>query len=189
MKRFKSVMVCLIIFLLLSSCYDDSSAAMERMKQQIPEVTEIFVQSREHLEVLRVGEFGARMASADSLGGRLTIGYEVGMIRVDGNWQQDLRFVRYEDWHTIEWLSEEEREALVFLLSSEELSRNFLRISGGLRTGCIRARVHDPEAEAGSFMEIWHDTSPNPLWARSIRDSYSVSFELGYRLWIYTVLI
>lgn len=38
--------------------------------------------------------------------------------------------VSYPDWHTIEWLSQETKEAILFLLLSEELTHNFDFIRG-----------------------------------------------------------
>ena len=176
MKNLKLIAVILLA-LFLTSCFNDSPARMRGMMRQVPEAIEMFEQSREHLEVLRTGGFAERELWVFE---NLVIHF--GTTEGGGG-------VRYENWYTLEWLSEEERDALVFLLTSEELSRNFVVIESTREAGSIVAALHWQRAGhvRGEFIEIWHGEHEvlrrriNPM-----RDSYSRDLGDGWVLWVYT---
>ena len=172
MKRLKFVLIALLL-MLLSSCgilIDDSPIRMSQMRQDIPEMIEIFEQSKEYLEILRNGQLAnlGRSASANS---GLFISYGGGG-------------VPYERWDSIEWLSYEEREAILFLLRSEELSRNFTGVGSPTGNGVLVAGLY--RGGSGSrteHIEIRYGGEPDMAF---MRDSHTVDLGDGYTLWVYT---
>ena len=181
MKRLKLIIVCFKVFLLvlLSSCVPASAPAMRSMMRDVPEAVEVFEQSKERLEILRLGGFGERRLWANS---SLFITFDTGE-----------RSVAYEEWHTLEWLTEAEVEALVFLLTSDELSANFVRI--GTRkieierdvwvTGMVAIFYEAAGGGIANVIEIWHGEDYfSPI---IMRDSYSRDLGDGYTLWVYTI--
>ena len=180
MKKIKLIIVCLIaIWLLYEFLFAPRPLSpMESMMQQVPEIIEVFEQSKEHLNVLRDGKFGSRNVRAND-----------ALFINDGRGG-----VPYERWHTIGWLSEEEKEALVFLLTSEELSWNFVYIGSGMveirrdeRVRVITATLYTQMGPQSDNIEIWHgDASPTDGPVR-IPSSYSRDLGDGWTLWVYTV--
>ena len=82
---------------------------------EIPQIERDFEQSRERLDILRNGEFAAQGASTSGVWLRYGERIEV----------------HFEDWHTIQWMTPEELDALLFLsfLSErEELEHPFVSI-------------------------------------------------------------
>jgi len=142
----------------------------------IPTITEDFEQSRERFEILRSGQFAAIGAFTDGL--RLSYGSEW-----DVRW-----FVDYGEWHTIEWLSDKERDAIIFLTGSEELELNFMSIGSG---GASLHHSCNTRGTASSIQLLFpgtstyisrHDADP---WIRSYR-SHIEDLGDGYRIWVYT---
>jgi len=190
MRYYKVIVICLIVFfsLLLTSCANDSANTMRRMMRMVPEAVEVFEQSKEHLDVLRNGGFGERelwtRVSQDNIS--IVFGTSEG----GGS-------IAYEDWHTLEWLSDEEREALVFLLSSAELSSNFEIITsrrvdvnrrGERVMGLVAAFYTSGGGTRQNAVEIMHGEGVLPInWFGPPRDSYSRYLGDGYTLWVYTV--
>ena len=179
MKIREIIIVCLGLLgfvLLLSFCARDTP--MRRMMRDVPEAIEVFEQSREHLETLRTGGFGERELWArifsDGLG--IAFGHSEGGGRID-----------YEEWHTLEWLAEEEGEALVYLLTSEELSRNFIRVASPVEPGVISATVYETGGGAvRDVIEIRHGGGEAFEFYNAVsRDSYIRDLGDGWMLWIY----
>ena len=179
MKNLKLIAVILLV-LLLTSCFNDSPAAMREMMRQVPEAIEVFEQSREHLEILRTGGFVERELSAHVFHDGLGIAF--GTSEGGGG-------VMYEEWYTLEWLSDEERNAIVFLLTSEELSMNFVMIESTIDAGNIVAALYSQfGGHRGNFIEIWHGEHEELIRRiNPMRDSYSRYLGDGWTLWVYTV--
>ena len=182
MRKFKLIVVCAMAFLFLSSCGPRPLSPMENMMLQVPEAIEMFEQSREYLEVLRTSGFAERELSAHVFHDGLGIAF--GTTAGGGG-------VHYDEWYTLEWLSEQERNALVFLLTSEELSWNFVWIESTRETGSIVATLYYRAApRRGDFIEIWHGEADNLGFGTRIgpmRESYSRGLGDGWVLWVYTV--
>jgi len=93
--------------------------AMDKMRGYSPQAIETFELSREKLELLTNGEFAKNNASVLYT----TIGLSLAFEGSSPSW-----YTAYDQWDTIEWLSDAERDAILFLTSSEELPRNFVEI-------------------------------------------------------------
>ena len=179
MKCLKLAIVCFVvpISLLISSCSDSSAASMRRMMRDVPEVIEVFEQSREQLEILRTGGFGEREVRVNYFIAEGLSMFERG------------RWVFLEDWHTIEWLSEQEKEAIVFLLTDEELSNNFSYIDNLMVErdgGSVRTMIATPQLGGhirGERIAIWYGEAE----LKFMQDSYSRDLGGGWTLWVYTV--
>ena len=103
---------------------------MRNMQARIPQAIEIFEQSREQFDTLVNSELVAR-------------GVVVARAHV-ASWQASWRggSVLLEDLDRIEWVSDEERDAIIFLVSSDELEYNFGAISSrGSRDSVIDVRA------------------------------------------------
>ena len=187
-KKIQLAIVFSICFLIVFvSTFMDSSIPSARptyvreLRRYVPEVIEVFEQSREQLEILRTGGFGERVVEVHY--------FADGLSMDEGG-----RWVNLQYWHTLEWLSEEEIDALVFLMTSEELSMNFIHIGNGMRQVRGGERVQIMEATLywilgprGLYMEIWHgEYSPYDLWMVRVESSYSVYLGYGYTLWLFT---
>ena len=83
---------------------------MRNMQARIPQAIEIFEQSREQFDILVNSEFAYNRVQRIS--------------RQEDVWVVNYRF-RTVPLDEVVWLSEEEREAIIFLKSSEELEYNF----------------------------------------------------------------
>ena len=97
---------------------------MRNMQARIPQTIEIFEQSREQFDTIANSEFVVNRAEVRRQEDVWVIWYR-------------FRTVPLESEVTIEWLSNEEREALIYLVSSEELEYNFTRIGDWHRAGGI----------------------------------------------------
>ena len=169
--RFLKFAAVAISLMFLTSCLDDSPARMREMRAMIPEMIEIFEQSKEYLDVLRDGNFAYSGRGVGSNNG-LIISYGTGGIP-------------YEEWDTIEWLSDKERDALLFLYRSEELGRNFLQIGSPAREISIGAMIYRVgDGPRTNNIAIWHSGRPRSAF---IEDYYTVDLGDGYVLWIYTL--
>ena len=145
-------------------------SSMRAMQRFIPQAVEIFEQSRESLETLRSGEFAANNAVAFYHPSGLIISCDY------------MGGVFYPDWYTIEWLSSEERDAIVFLLSSDELARNFVRVES---SQAALNRVSGPVGDA--MVILYPGVRPRSSWEFPfMEDTYVIDLEDGYRLWLYT---
>ena len=159
MKWSKIIIVYSIISLLFAFSFSLLHTSQRELRHPTARVRrdapEIFEQSREHLEVLRTGGFGERNVWADIHPHGLGISF--GFSERGGR-------IAYEGWHTIEWLSDEEKYALVFLLTSEEMSINFISITSrrqGEKSGLVARLYHqyvDGRSPFGTsdIVEIWH---------------------------------
>ena len=179
MKSFKIILTALLLISLTACSFCDSPRSMREMRQLVPEMIEIFEQSREHLDVLRNGEF-VNLGRAE-ISGDLFISYRNGR-----------RGAPYEGWDTIEWLTDKEREAILFLMRSEELSHNFELIfscAGGATLGAELYRNPPECIRVFDVIDIWYGEGEN-LRLRShgvlFHGSYSVDLGSGYTLWAYT---
>jgi len=154
--------------------FDGSSRSMRQMQQMIPEIVEDFELSREHLDVLRNGNF-ANINREVEASQSLHINYGRGAIP-------------HSKWGAIEWITDEERNALTFLFTSEELNRNFEWIYSGVRNGALTAVLFEQGGPPNfQRIEIWYGEE-GWLFPRSDMDlSESVYLGDGYTLWIYTV--
>jgi len=176
MKTLKVILIVLIL-ILLGSCVENSSARIRYMQRDIPEIIEVFEQSREYLEILRNGQF-ANLGGSAGVNSGLVISYlESGGIP-------------YERWDTIEWLSAEERGAILFLLRSEELSRNFTGIGTPTSDGVIVSTLYRSGGAGGTAMTAIEILSPG-IEPRErdffdLTDSYIIDLGDGYSLWAYT---
>jgi len=112
-KKYVSNINCIIIgvlllippvFILLMGISVYGWRPVSRLRAMLPEIREDFVAVRPRLDILR-GEFARNSLSVSVM-----------------SWG-----VSYSDWRTIEWLSEE-REAIVFLLFSDEITHNYTSI-------------------------------------------------------------
>jgi len=144
---------------------------------EIPQIERDFELSRERLDTLRRGQFAANNGRAQ----RVWISFGPENAR---------ELVRFEDWHTIEWLPPEELDAILFLLFSEELEHNFISIRG-----TVNSTIYPGSGGAGALrgMQILHPrVDPQQIyrddWHREI-DTYIIynwHLEYGYTLQIYT---
>jgi len=143
---------------------------MRQMRRDIPEKVEVFEQSKEYLDMLRNGRF-ANLGGFAGVSDILFIHYlESGGIP-------------YEEWDTIDWLSDEERDAILFLLRDVGLSRNFTQVNSGMKDGSIVAVIY--QRGSGRYSDnavIFHSDEPDGR----LHDSYTVALDDGYMLWIYT---
>jgi len=155
--------------------FDGSARSMREMKERIPEMIEVFERSREHLDVLRDGGF-VNFGRAE-ISGMMFISYDNGR-----------RGFAYEEWDRIEWLTDEEKEAIRFLFTSEELSHNFTWVCSYAENGTMRAEHQQTGGRFSDNIEIWYGES---RWfdaqRATMRDSYTVDLGDGYTLWIYTL--
>ena len=186
--RSLKIIVLTLLAILLTSCFSDPvpsarPTSVRELRRYIPEVIEVFEQSREQLEILRTGGFGERVVE---------VHYFVDGLSMD----EGGRWVNLQEWHTLEWLSEEEIDALVFLFTSEELSMNFISIESRMVETSIGEQVQRMVATLywilgprGVFMEIWHgNVTPYCLQfilITEVTSSYSVYLGDGYTLWLY----
>jgi len=98
---------------------------------EIPQIERDFELIREHLDILRNGEFAARGASTSGVWLRYGARSEV----------------HFDSWHTIEWLPPEELDALLFLSflsQGGELKHSFVEI------GSTSAGIHSSGGGGGS---------------------------------------
>jgi len=147
---------------------------MGEMKELIPEMIEVFEQSREHLDTLRDGQFA-------NLGREIIASDAVALDDGRGG-------MLYEEWDTFEWLSDEERNSLSFLFSSEELSRNFTWIVSGTEDRTLTAVLFE-QGGGSRFerIEVWHGEEGWLFRMSDMHDLYSLDLGGGYTLWVYTV--
>ena len=134
MKALKVFLIILILISLTScgfffSAFDSSEQSMREMKELIPEMVEIFEQSQDRLETLRNGNF-ANLGTGVGSTSILYISYGV-----HGG-------IPYEEWSQVEWLTDEEREDLLFLFTGKELSRNFTQVNSGTTDGSLVAVIY-----------------------------------------------
>jgi len=154
--------------------FDNSPSRMRQMKQDIPEMIEIFEQSKEYLDILRNGNF----VSFDR--------------RVEANYGLIIEYGRggvpYDEWDTIEWLSAEERDAILFLFTSDELNRNFMWIVSDMEEPTLRATLYmRGSGNRTDNIEIWHGEGTYLNSRRvGMQDSYSRDLGDRYTLWVYT---
>jgi len=102
---------------LVIGCFQEAAFHREAyaLQDHIP-AREIFDQSKEYLNLL---------LSSEELGQRRTHINTDLCIRLNLNEPPWMTRIAYEDWDSIEWLTEEEKEAIRFLVTSEALARNF----------------------------------------------------------------
>jgi len=149
------------------------------MNRHVPEMAEVFEQSREYLDVLRSGEFVNR--------GRAEINSDLFISYRDGRLGAP-----YEEWDTIGWLTYEEREAILFLMRSEEPGLNFLRIASDREDGTLIAELYrqPPEgARVADIMDIWYGEGHRSRGSfyGELHDSRPVNLGDGYTLWMHTI--
>ena len=166
---FLSILLVALAVMFVGTFPRNSMRAMQRL---IPQAVEVFEQSRASLRILRDGEFVANNALTFRLPDRLII------------FCRDRGGVFYPDWywHAIEWLSNEEREAIIFLLASDALEHNFIEV------GPTRATLYTTSTQVGAAMTILYP-GVDPLTSSEfplMEDTYIVDLEDGYRLWLYT---
>jgi len=180
MKTLRLILIILLVSS-LTSCgiffpaLDSSARSMREMKERIPEIIEIFELSKGHLDVLRDSEF-VNVGRAE-ISGRMSISYDNGR-----------RGFAYEEWDRIEWITDEEKDSIVFLFTSEDLSHNFTWICSYAENGTMRAELQQTGGRFSDNIEIWYGES---RWfdaqRATMRDSYTVDLGDGYTLWIYTI--
>jgi len=121
---------------------------VNQVKAMLPQVREDFLLVQERFDVLMDGEFASQAASARNPMGhpppnpRNPRDIYRWIITLRGDWHNA---VRYEDWYTIDWISDEELEAIIFLASSREIEHNFTSISTSTWSGDehrLRADIH-----------------------------------------------
>ena len=163
MQRLKMIVLIGVSLILLVSC-GDPAEQFEIIKGYVPQAIEVFEQSKEQLDILRNGEFSENAAT-------VRLGEEGLYIFFSGH----SGTIEYEDWDTIEWLSEKEKNAILFLMCSEELQLNFTWIA--ISTDFVfaefftyrRARLAIHHGEGGLVAH----------------QSYTVDLGDGYTLWAY----
>ena len=107
---------------------------VNQMKDMLPQIREDFLLTQERLDTLANGEFVLRGARAFDPRGRSEtfvdnpadinrwqISFPVSLQR---GWPRE--DVHYWDWHTIDWITNEEIEAIIFLVSSREIVHRFV---------------------------------------------------------------
>jgi len=165
-----SVLLLGFVVLLIATFVDRGMWTMRRM---IPQAIRVFEQSRESLELLRDGGLAANNGWADNHPNAVGIGitYSLG---------EDWKGIDYIDWHTIEWLSDEERDAIVFLLTSDELERNFVVVSS------MSATLYRRGMGLNTDVMVLLYPGAEPREVPFMQDSYIKDLGNGYRLWFYT---
>jgi len=86
---------------------------MRDFRRLVPQITEFFEQHREDFDTLRTGEFAAHNVGVHPIWSQdnayLRLWYTYGERRVE---------VEQSDWYTIEWLPDEEKDAILSIMSS-----------------------------------------------------------------------
>ena len=171
LKGLKLTLVALVALLLIVIGSNISGSnrrenADRNIYAKIPQAIEIFQQSREQLDVLANGDFSVNS-------GRVYRHQEYGWV-LFANWRSF--YTPFEDWDTIEWLSDEEREALIYLLSGEELEYNFRSIS---------AIGAEPSIQAPLFRQ--EDAALSISYGRSVfGGGHPIDLGEGYTLWFFS---
>ena len=124
---------------------------MQAVKNKLPQVRQDFIHSRHRLDLLVDSAFGQNQASAFNNAWR-SAPHDADWLE---NWSisflapmQDHPFnresVRFDEWHTIEWLSSGEQDAIIFLASSPQILHHFtsLYIPRQYRSFTLRADIH-----------------------------------------------
>ena len=114
--------LCLVYGVLESSYINRTSNARLNafMENDLPQIRAEIDQSQERFDLLVNGGFGSKLFSWVS--SDLVIGY------LPDDAGEYPRQIAHEDWDTIDWLSAEEKDAIVFLIRGDGLRRNFERI-------------------------------------------------------------
>jgi len=110
---------------------------VNQMKDMLPQIKEDFLLTQDRLDTLANGEFVLRRARAFDPRGhsetfvdnpadinRWQISFPVSPQR---GWPRE--DVHYWDWHTIDWITDEEIEAIIFLASSREIAHRFVGLN------------------------------------------------------------
>jgi len=178
------IILSIVFVLLIIGYITDHPSVRDNMRirefqRWIPQITTFFEQHREDFDTLRTGEFSAnhavvfRVGLGDDARLRLTYGEE-GRIEVE-----------QDDWHTIEWLPDEEKDA-IFSVMDTMLGADWSRFSSiGAERAALRSTggggysegifIFYPGVEPRRFGDGW--VPPN------VEDrTYTVALGHGYHL-------
>jgi len=158
------------------------------MQANIPQARVIFEQSIEQLDILVSGEF---MVNEGRAWDNVRLHADWFMAGWSSGWNDALllsynigdntrRAFVYYYWYTIEWLSDEERDAILFLLADHELEDNYISI--GVSSGVLWARLYQqrPAVLIIAYGELWPWPEENGMFLER-----SESLGDGYTLWVY----
>jgi len=120
-----------ILFLLLSLVLFGMGARMYernpvgRLRATLPQIREDFTMAQSRFDTLR-GEFARHSASiwvpSEYI---LMYGWRISYNASPYRTSEDRVSVYFSDWHEIEWLSQEAKDAIIFLVSSQDIGFNF----------------------------------------------------------------
>jgi len=139
--------------------------SMARLRRAVPQAIETFEKSRERLDVIANGEFAQS---------GLIILLDSSLLR------EGIRAISRVE--RLDVFPEEERDALLFLMTGEELGeRGFARIIG--RDGVIRADVYRQGNVSMNAIEINRGRCPSDRGV-SVVHRYVADLGGGYELWL-----
>ena len=153
------------------------TGGMWSMRWHIPRAVEVFEQSKDEFELIRNSGFATNNGWAINHPNSVEIAIRYG-------YGEESRGVNYSNWHTIEWLTEEEKNAIVSILTNEEWQLNVFNVSSeGARLydrWPFSWGMFDEDAMLILFpgAEAWE--------VPFMTDSHMVDLGDGYRLWLYT---
>ena len=142
---------------------------MRDMHARIPQAIEIFEQRREQLDLLANGEFAANS-------GHVFRHQEYEWLFRFTAFNNRTTSIPFEDWDTIVWLPDEEREAIIDILMDEELEYDFRSISAFGPAPNISARLL---GQGGAFISIVYGHT-----IRTTTHSHTINLGDGYVLWV-----
>jgi len=140
------------------------SRAERDVREKTPQAVKVFEMSREKLNLLRHGDFMANNGSVwnDSSHG----------IYIASKVSED---IFHEDWDTIDWLSADEINSIIYLMTSDELTYNFISISSF--ESHITARLIDADSRYGLAILSEFNALPLGLYLEDLEDGYTLWFD------------
>ena len=154
-------------FLLLAWVSRESEhPAVQELRDMLPQVRQDFAYSRQKLDLLANGDFARRQATAGSISalnlydtnclGHLMISFHTPTHENLWNRQE----ICFSGWHTIDWLTDNVKDAIIFLFSSQQIMHHFTEVTANITGHTIRAGIRSPGTHVAIFISRGQSSLP-----------------------------
>ncbi|MCL2286645.1 MAG: hypothetical protein FWC32_09835 [Firmicutes bacterium] len=158
---------------------------VQELRGMLPQVRQDFAYSRQKLDLLADGAFAGRQATVSSFStpnpddtnclGHLMISFHAPTYERLFN----RRGVSFSEWYTIDWLTDNEKDAIIFLFSSQQIVHHFTVVMANITGHTIEASIYFPGTHVSIFISRGLSNRPPD------RQFHHEPLGSGYYLYIY----